>query len=596
MSVRKIIKYLLYTGVAAVLALVAVSYLIGSNPIMLGAAMMNELFSLDDPKPKIEFELREAAEAGDFAPNALAAAPGAAVNDTDWTAYNRTVYGDRYSPLAMINAENAGNLEVVCTFDTDLLEAFQSGLLAINGALIGTTAENIFSLNPETCDKNWWTHKDSGLGMLPVNRGAVYTDGKLVRGFWDGYVRAFDAKTGAQLWETFIGDPQKKLWLSSAASAWNGMVFYGTAGGDSHNIRGRVFGIDAATGAIKWQTFTVPKQADDTVHAKEGTMPADEMKASWRNPPDVPVTGGGVWTSETIDPSTGLLYVPVGNPAPDFVASIRPGSNLFTNTVLVLDAATGDYVRHYSVMPDDWHDWDVSNPPILITSRGGKDMLAFHPKDGHLYGFDRTTNEQLYRQPVTKMLNTDVRFEPEKPVYFCPGSVGGGEWSSAAFDPRHNLIFTGENEWCTTAKIEKDSEVARARDGSVWFGVAYINPFNMAGLQDPPSKWGGWFYASDADTGDWKWRARTNYPIVGSVTPTAGDIVAFGDMGGVFHILRASDGKELFNQRFDGAIAGGVITFAAKGKQYIAFTAGVSHPQWPVPPKTGKIVVLGLKE
>ena len=126
---------------AAVLALVAVSYLIGSNPIMLGAAMMNELFSLDDPKPKIEFELREAAEADDFAPNALAAAPGAAVNDTDWTAYNRTVYGDRYSPLAMINAENAGNLEVVCTFDTDLLEAFQSGLLAIDGALIGTTAE-----------------------------------------------------------------------------------------------------------------------------------------------------------------------------------------------------------------------------------------------------------------------------------------------------------------------------------------------------------------------------------------------------------------------------------------------------------------------
>ncbi len=583
-------------GIGAVAAGVALTFAVGSNPIMIGAAAMNVLFSLGNPDGAINVELRETAESDTFSSHRLATAEGVIEPGTDWPAYNRTEYGDRYSPLDQINTENAAALEEICRYDSKRLEGFHVTPLMVEGAIIGTTAEDVFSIDPVTCEENWRVHINTGLGIMPTNRGVAYEPGKVFRGFPDGYIRAFDVTDGTQLWETYIGDPNKKLWLTSAAASWNGMVFYGLAGGDLKNYRGRIYGLDTETGKILWQTFTVPKQEGDKVHAKEGEMPFDMMGDSWQNPQDIPVSGGGIWTSISVDPSKGHIYVPIGNPAPDFVKALRPGSNFFTNTQLVLDAKTGDYVRHYSIMDDDWHDWDMSNAPIFYQTRGGKDVMSFHPKDGHLYSYDLADNTRMYRKPVTKMLNTDVEFSTEEEVYFCPGAVGGGEWNGAAYDPEHNLVFTGQNEWCTTARIAPLEDVADVPDGMIWFGVDYINPYNLIGKVDPVEKWGGWIYATDADTGEWKWRARANYPTISGLTPTAGGIMAFGDMGGNFRVLRSSDGEVLYDKHFDGAIAGGVITYAVEGKQYIAFTSGTNHPQWPVEPRTGKIVVLGLAD
>lgn len=594
MTVSKVFKYLLGAGIVAAVAVVIWSFAIGSNPILVGAAFMNELFSMGNPKGKIVVELREPASEGTFGPHRFAKAEGVIDPGDGWVSYNRTIYGDRYSPFKQINTDNAKDLKVVCTYDTNLMEGWQTTPLVVQGQMIVTTGENIISIDPATCKENWKTHESSGIGLMPTNRGAAYINGKVVRGFADGYVRAFDVIDGKKVWETFVADKNKNLWLTSAATAWNGMVFYGIAGGDLHNYRGRVVGLDAETGEVKWQTFTVPKQADDVVHGKEGALPVDEMKASWGNPPDIPVTGGGVWTTITVDPEAGKLYVPVGNPAPDFYKSLRPGSNLFTNSMLVLDAKTGDYVTHHSIMKNDWHDWDMSNAPIFFKTRGGKDVFSFHPKDGHVYEYDAHSGERLFRNPVTKIENADVELTVDKEVYFCPGSAGGGEWNGAAFDPEHNLIFTGQNEWCTTAILADPKSISRAPDGMIWFGAAYINPYSLIGKTDPVEKWGGWVYATDADTGEWKWRARANYPTISGLAPTAGGILAFGDMGGHFRVLRSSDGEILFDKHFEGAIAGGVITYLNEGKQYIAFTSGVNHPQWPVKPTTGKMVIMAV--
>lgn len=593
-------------GCIVTLAVAGVSwaYMIGSNPMFAAMMAMNHWLSRHNPPGSIEIELRQPASlpAGAPAGVANASADGtptegkaASMTSGEWSGYNRTVSAERFSPLAQINSENASRLQVICTYETGRYEGFQSGIVMVDGALIGTTAEDIFSIDPDTCKENWRVHENSGLGNVPNNRGAAYLDGRLFRGFHDGYFRAYDAATGKRLWETYLGQQGKNLWFTAAPVAWNGMVFFGTAGGHGYNNRGRLFGLDAATGKPLWQAFTVPRQEGDALVAKEASSPADAMRASWKNPPGVPISGGGTWTSYTLDPETGHLYVPVGNPAPVYVKALRPGANLFTNTLLVLDARTGDYVKHYSIMEDDWHDWDVSNPPILYTSRGGRKQLSFHPKDGHLYSFDRTTDQQLYRKPVTVVENIDAPFAPGKKVRFCPGAVGGGEWNSAAYDPRTNLIFTGQTEWCTTAEIAEDSKVMRAKEGEVWFGVADRNPYHVVGVQDPPTKWAGWVYATDADSGDWLWRARTNYPVTSGVTPTAGGIVAFGDKGGGFHVLRASDGERLWNQQFPGAIAGGVITYSVNGVQRIAFTSGTFHPLSPVRPSAGKIIVLGLE-
>ncbi len=566
------------------------SYAVGSNPIQLGASFLNIFRGANSPEPEIVIEAKTAAE--------IQTLPALYQGDPslDWPNYNRTLKGDRFSRLDQINTENASKVVEICSYSTKLMEGNQTGLLMVDGALIATTSEDIFSIDAATCEENWRVKEDTGLGIMPVNRGPAYMDGKLFRGYPDGYVRAYDSATGEKLWETYIADENKSLWLNAAPIAWNGMLFYGTAGGDIHGIRGRVFGMNAETGEIKWQTFTVPQQDEDVVHAPLGSVPDEEMRASWRNPPTVPITGGGVWTAFSLDPETGYLYVPVGNPAPDFVKTVREGSNLFTNTMLVLDTQTGNYVKHYEIMKNDWHDWDMSNPPIFYTTRAGREQMSFHPKDGHLYAYDMSNDAQIYRNPVTKMLNTDVEFVPGVETYFCPGSVGGGEWNSAAYDPMTNIIFTGENEWCASAKIKTDEEAEHHPEGAIWFGVDYFNPYALVGKTDPPSKWGGWLYASDADTGEWAWRARTNYPIVAAVTPTAGGIVMFGDLGGQFHIHNASTGDELLNLEMHGPMAGGLITYMDDDKQYIAVMSGVEHPQWPVQPKVNKVVVLGIPE
>ena len=589
MGWKKITGYVLGTGAIVGVAGTALTYAISSNPIFGGAMLLNYIAAFRNPPGEIKVELRKAPQTTDLAnpPDPLLG---------QWASYNRTVSSNRFSPISQITTENAKDLKVLCTYDTGRYEAFQTNMIMVEGALIATTARDIFSIDPSTCKENWRVKLDTTLFPLPVNRGAAYIDGKVIRAFHDSYIRAFDVKTGKQLWQTYLGDKENAIWFTSAPVAWNGMVFFGTAGGDVRDIRGRVYGLDANTGKILWQTFTVPMAEKDTKHAPLGKLPDKMMQDSWGNAPQVPVSGGGMWTSFTIDPDTGYLYVPVGNPAPDFVKSLRPGSNLFTNTMLVLDTKTGNYVKHYAIMPDDWHDWDVSNPPILFTSRAGRKLATFHPKDGHLYSYDRDTDAQLYRKPVTKIENVDEPFKIGKEVHFCPGTVGGGEWSSAAFDPRNNLIYTGQVEWCSTIKIVSASLLENIPDGGPWLGAAYLNPMSAAGKRDPHHEWGGWLYASDADTGEWAWRARTNYPILGAITPTAGGILAFGDAGGNFYVMNASTGEIVWKHDFGGAIAGGIISYAVQGKQRIALTSGMSHPMWPVWPSTGKIIVLGLGE
>ena len=318
-------------------------------------------------------------------------------------------------------------------------------------------------------------------------------------------------------------------------------------------------------------------------HTVRGPLGATPLDASaWKDRPGIPISGGGTWTSYTLDPKTGLLYVPGGNPAPDFAIGVREGSNIFADSVVVLDAKTGNYKNHFALVPKDWHDWDVSNPPILIQTMGGKQVMAVAPKDGLLYGFDLATNKMLYRVPVTRVENVAQSFSRDTLVHFCPGSVGGGEWNSPAYDPTTNLILVGEVEWCDSARPKSVEELRAVPVGQPWVGMATWNPFDMFGTESrSEGHWAGWVYAVDADTGVWKWRLKSNFPIVSGMTPTAGGVVFFGDMGGNFYALDAANGEKLWGQDLGGAIGGGVITYTANGAQKVAVAAGVVMAAWP---------------
>ena len=297
-----------------------------------------------------------------------------------------------------------------------------------------------------------------------------------------------------------------------------------------------------------------------------------------------------------MDPATGLLYVPVGNPAPDYDNSVRQGDNLFTGSVVVLDARTGAYKTHFQLVPRDWHDWDVSNPPALIKTMGGKRLMAVSPKDGHLYGFDLADNKLLYRTPVTRIENVEEPFAVDKDVHFCPGPGGGEEWNSPAYDLLTNLIFTGDVDWCVTVKLQTREEITRAPLGQPWTGDKSLNPFNEFGkFTRADGVWAGWLYATDADTGVWKWRLKSNYPILGAVTPTAGGLVFFGDTGGNFYALDAATGQKLWGQKIGGAIAGGVITYTVNGAQKVAVATGYVSPAFPAEIRRAKIAILGIE-
>ena len=244
-----------------------------------------------------------------------------------------------------------------------------------------------------------------------------------------------------------------------------------------------MFALDAKTGKIVWEFFLVPKVDGDTVRGPLGATPLDA--SNWKNEPGIPISGGGTWTSYTLDPKTGQLYVPGGNPAPDFVIGVREGDNSYSDSVVVLDAKTGDYKNHFQIVKKDWHDWDVSNPPILIQTMGGKQLMAVAPKDGYLYGFDLANNSQLYRVPVTQIEDVLVPLSPGTEVHFCPGSVGGAEWNSPAYDPRTNLIMIGEVEWCDTVTLQSVDKLESVAIGQPWVGMATLNPFNMFGKEDP---------------------------------------------------------------------------------------------------------------
>ena len=513
---------------------------------------------------------------------------------TDWPSYNRTLSSDRFSGLTDINRANVSKLQVLCTYDTHQYAGFNTAILEIDNALIFTTPYDTFSINAETCEQNWRVHEDY-LPSSPqvVNRGAAYLDGRVFRGTEDGRVLAYDFKTGRRLWETSIADPAKHESVPAAPIAWDGMVFVGNAGGDFKGNKGRMYGLDAATGKIKWEFFMVPKGPNDVSRGPEAPSTLDG--ASWQNEAGAPISGGATWTSYTLDPKSGLLYIPGGNPAPDFDDSVRPGANLYSDSVVILDAKTGAYKYHYKVVRKDWHDWDVSNPPVLSTTADGKRLMSVAPKDGYLYGFDLDTKQQIYKTPVTKILNADAPFRPDRTVSFCPGTIGGAEWNGPAYDPQTNLVAIGEVEWCASVTVQSRKQILGAKMSWPWLGNATWNPYHFMGNLTSTKEWAGWVYAVDADSGDWKWRIRVNYPIESGMTPTAGGVIFFGDLGGNFYAVDADNGQKLWGRDMGGALGGGVITYRSPVGQRVAVATGLTEFQWPTPLATAKISVLGLK-
>jgi alcohol dehydrogenase (cytochrome c) len=510
------------------------------------------------------------------------AASSAVAADVDWPSYNRTVSGDRYSALGEINRSDVKTLKVTCRFDTGIQTSFQSGIIEVADVLYGTTEMDTFAIDSRTCAQKWRVHESyKSASPLKVNRGVAYLDGRLFRGTQDGRVLAYEATTGKRLWAALIADPKLGESVPAAPIAWNGLVFIGNAGGDNKGVKGRMYALDAASGKTVWKFDMVPSN------------PGADLALGWGNAADVPVSGGATWTSYTLDPTSGLLYVPGGNPAPDFDRRLRPGNNLYSGSIVVLDAKAGAYKTHYSIAPADYHDADVSSAPTLLTTRAGRRLVAEAPKDGYLHAFDLQNGTRVYTNAITRIENRSVPFS-EHPVHFCPGTQGGSEWNGAAYDPATNLIYTGAVDWCATVTLAPEQKTKSVPDGKPWSANDAASEKETFGKLDPPAAWAGWIYATDADSGATAWKFRAPFPIMSGVTPTAGGLVFVGDMGGTLYAFDAQSGEALWSQKLGGALGAGVITYQTKGEQRIAVATGMTSPIWPTEKTTAKVIVLSV--
>lgn len=476
----------------------------------------------------------------------------AGADDIGWPAYNKDLTGDRYAPLAEISVENVGELKKVCEMKVGDPGPFQTSPIVVDGVMYLTTGYTTLAADPVTCALKWRNvYKPEEKVVYSANRGAAYLDGMVFRGTGDARLLAIDAASGKTLWTRKVGDPAVGEFFSSAPLAVNGMVYGGLAGSD-WGIRGRVMGFDAKTGEEKWRFNTIPM----------GDEPGAD---TWHVAASAKHGGGGQWTTYTFDPQTNELFVPVANPSPDFAPQYRPGDNLYTNSIISLDGTTGKLNWYYQFTPADGFDYDMGAAPILFTDANtGRQMVAAGSKDGHLYVLDRATHKLAYKVPVTTIVPPAHPATAEEGVYACPGALGGVEWNGPAYDPALNQIYTGAVDWCMVFKTSKEAPAYAA--GNTYYGT------NARPQKDQPAN--GWVTAVDAETGKIVWRYKTPYPVVSGVTPTAGGIVLVGDLGGTFYAFDAEKGTILFQEKTQGGLAGGIVTYSRGGRQYIAVTSG----------------------
>jgi alcohol dehydrogenase (cytochrome c) len=288
--------------------------------------------------------------------------------------------------------------------------------------------------------------------------------------------------------------------------------------------------------------------------------------------------------------------VPAGNPAPDFDVAARGGDNLYSNSLIALDAATGRLLGYNQLVKRDEHDWDVNAPPALATTRGGKTIVASANKDGLLSVLDRSalgTSAELgarlptlFQSPTTTRANVDVPLSRTERVRFCPGIQGGNEWNGPAFHPALNTLYTGAVDFCASVQLAQDVAVPSA--GAIWFGSA------VGEIQEPPDTARGWITAFDADTGAVRWKFAAPAPVVAGVTPTAGGLVFAADLTGRFRAFDAESGAVLYELDTGQSIGGGIVSYSAAGKQRIGVAAGMKSGIWPGAATESRIQVFAL--
>jgi alcohol dehydrogenase (cytochrome c) len=523
----------------------------------------------------------------------------------EWITNGGTLANQRYSPLTLINRDNVAGLKgkwrTGMGTGANPGNSGQAQILVFEGVLYVINGDNdVFALGVET-GEILWTYRANpdrraGNPFGRSSRGAALGEGKVFVGLLDATVAALDQRTGEELWRVAVAPWQEGYSITSAPLYYDGMVITGVSGGVMGR-RGRVTAYDAETGDVVWRFFTVPGPGE----FGHDTWPQEGN--AWEH------GGAPVWQTPAVDPELGLIYFSTGNPGPVLNGAVRPGDNLFNNSIVALDVATGEYRWHFQQIHHDIWDLDAPNPIVLfeaeydgVRRRG----LVQVGKTGWAYILDRETGEPLIgieERPVPQeprqataatqpypigdaIVPQEIDIPPEEAVRIPgtgsipnngriftpfwterimvkPNAQGGANWPPSSYDPETNLLYV-----CATDRVGSYAVSLPLQppvDNQPYFG-------GSLGQSRTPDR--GIFAALDVRTNRLVWRQQwADHCYSGSVV-TRGGILFVGRSDGRLTALDTRTGASLWEFMTDAGVNSTVTTFEHRGAQYVVVHAG----------------------
>ncbi|MSQ60490.1 MAG: pyrrolo-quinoline quinone [Betaproteobacteria bacterium] len=548
---------------------------------------------------------------------------GAAGDAKNWLSHGRDYSNQRFSPLASIRKGNVKKLTPAWTFKSGVTSTFQATPIVVDGVMyLSLPFNHVVALNAKTGQQIWrYQHKRRTDKMCcgPANRGVAVAYGKVFIGTVDARLIALDQKTGAPVWDIPLvldldgatekteqlgaDDPLRKskvsgstgVGASMAPLVYQGKVIIGITGvgyglhldSDREGAPlGAVVGIagqsqragfyaayDASTGKRLWQFDSTPVtgwEGEFSPATPDGVKLERDLareRADMAKYPDAAKRGGGsAWTTPAIDTKTNTIFLGVGNPSPQMDDLTRPGDNLYTVSLVALDADTGKVKWYYQEVPHDMWGYDVASPPVLMDVPKGYDTIpavGHAGKTGWFYALDRRDGKLLYKSDAFVPQQNMFKRPTAEGIDIAPGGAGGANWSPVSLDTRTGLAYVAAMHWpmrYTLKEISASADKPAVRYTS-------LEPSNAP-------RWGVLSAIDTQNSGAIKWQVKTADPLVGGVLATAGDLLFMGEGNGKFNAFDSGTGEMLWQHDCGAGVNAPPITYEVDGKQYVAVAAG----------------------
>jgi len=487
----------------------------------------------------------------------------------NWPSYHGDYSGQRYSGLAQINAQNVSTLRTQWVFHAPNSDALEVTPIVLDGLMFVTSANDAYALDAQTGRVVWHYARPVTEGLIDDasqhhNRGVGVWGSSVFMETDNAHLLCLDARSGHLRWDVPYAEGNPNYGATSAPLVVKGKVIVGTSGGDD-GVRGFVAAFDADSGKLAWKFWTIP-------------APGEPGSQSW--PGNIYLHGGGTtWMPGTYDPELNTIFWGSGNPAPDFDGAPRPGDDLYTDSVLALDADSGALKWYFQFTPHDLFDYDAEETPMLIdTNYQGtpRKLLVQANRNGFLYVLDRTDGKFLSATQFAEHLNWASGIDPQgRPIRtevmptangtrICPGLSGATNWYSPSYDPATHDLYFMVLDSCDIYLLNAEKFIP----GQTYYATGTKHSSSDASRKIL------FAYSLDADKPIWKYPQIGSAQSSGGTMTTAGGLVFFGDDSRSFEAVDARSGASLWHFNTGQDIHASPMSYAVNGNQYVAIAAG----------------------